>query len=413
MRYVIIGGSVAGISAAKEIRENDSSGEIVMISGEKSGPYFRPMIPLLIAGQKSEEDILYPEDQLPGKSINAICGTVIEVDAKKKEVLLASGERLAFDTLLIATGGAPLKPAIPGLEGEGVYPLRSMAHAIQIRDAVPTAVSAVVIGGGLVGIKAALALREQAISSGKTPREVTVIETLPEILSGRLDRRGAEIIRAAVMQQGISVLTGENVSEVVRRQSAVSGVKLSSGRTIKTDLVIVAAGVKPDIAYLKNSGIQTNRGVLVNELLQTNIADVYAAGDAVEGEDLVTGQTVVSGLWTNAVEMGRTAGMNMAGRNVKYPGFLSVMNAAELAGIPFVSVGVIEPGIGYKTIIHDRDYGYSKLVFKDDFLEGAIFVRDLKNAGIYTNLIKNRIPVTRLKDKIARRAAQYSDFFTL
>ncbi len=413
MRYVIIGGSVAGISAAKEIRENDSSGEIVMVSGEKSGPYFRPMIPLIIAGQKSEEDILYPEDQLPGTSINAIRGTVIEVDAKKKEVLLASGERRAFDSLLIATGGAPLKPAIPGLEGEGVYPLRSMAHAIQIRDAVPAAGSAVVIGGGLVGIKAALALREQGISSGKAGREVMVIETLPEILSGRLDRRGAEILRAAVVQQGVTVLTGENVCEVVRKQSAVSGVKLSSGRTVKTELVIVAAGSRPDIAFLNNSGIRTNRGILVDEFLRTNIEGVYAAGDAVEGRDVVTGQAAVSGLWSNAVEMGRTAGMNMAGGNVKYPGFLPVMNAAEIAGVPFISAGVIEPGNDYKTVIHDREGGYSKLVFKDDFLEGAIFVRNLKNAGIYTNLIKNRIPVTRLKDKVARRAVQYSDFLTL
>ncbi|HSQ77263.1 MAG TPA: FAD-dependent oxidoreductase [Nitrospirota bacterium] len=414
MRHIIIGGSVAGISAVKAVRENDPSGDITVISGEKTGPYYRPLIPLLIAGQKGERDIMYTEDPLREKNITSVLGTVIGVDAPKKEVLLASGERLLFDSLLIATGGAALKPSIPGLEGNNVYPLRNMAQALGIRDAAVTAKSVVVIGGGLVGIKAALALREQGMSPGRAPREVTVIEMLPEIMNGRLDRRGAAIVRTAVEQKDIAVVTGQAVSGIIRTQSALSGVKLRSGRMIKADLVVVAAGVKPNIAFLKGAGIKTSTGVLVNEYLQTNVADVFAAGDVVEGRELLSGKKTISGLWSNALEMGRIAGMNMAGKKVKYPGFLSVMNATDIAGIPFISVGMIEPEGGrYETISHEDENGYWKLVLDGEYLVGAVSVGDLRNAGIYTNLIKNRIPISRAKEKIIKKKAGYVDFLSV
>jgi NAD(P)H-nitrite reductase large subunit len=336
------------------------------------------------------------------------------VNTQSREVLLASEKRIAYDKLLIATGGIPMVPAIRGTIGEGVFTLRTMDDAIRIRDAAARARSAVVIGGGLVGIKAAAALRLRKADRGREPMDVTVVEMLPQILGQRLDKRGAEIIRSALVDDDITIATNETVVEIVREQEKPSAVKLASGKTVKADMIIIAAGVRPSISYLKDSGIQTGAGVLVNEFLQTNISDVYAAGDVVEGKELLSGKTVVSGLWTNAVEMGRFAGMNMTGRNVKYPGLLSVMNATEIAGIPFISVGLIEPEGGeYITVMHDRADGYSKLVFKDEFLVGVVFVRDVKNAGIYTNLIKNRIPIARLKDKVARRAAQYSDFLTL
>jgi len=408
---VILGGSVAGLSAAKAIRQNDSSGEIVIVSGEKTSPYFRPLIPYLISGKKSEQDILYPEDPLQGKSISSVLGTATGIDAKKKEVLLASGERIPFDSLLIATGGAPLKLAIPGIDGQGIYPLRSIAHAVRIRAAADRAKKAVVIGGGLVGLKAAIALRERSLSKGNSDFPVTVVEMLPEILQQRLDRRGAEIVHSAVEQQGITILTREKVAAFSWNGSEVSGVKLQSGRTIPADLVVVAAGVKPDIGYLKHSGIKADRGVLVDEMLRTNIPGIYAAGDVAEGKELVTGDRMVSGLWINAFEMGRAAGANMAGGKVKYPGFLSIMNAAEIADVPFIAVGLIEAeGRGYETVSHEGETGYWKLVLDRDIFIGAVFVGDLSNAGIYTNLIKNRIPISRVKSRAVTRSVGYVDF---
>ncbi len=409
MRYVIIGGSIAGVSAVKAIRESDPSAQVVVVTGERPRPYYRPMIPLLAAGQKSESDIRYPEDPLEGRNISVILGTVLGVDTKKREALLASGNCLLYDRLLIATGGAPIKPRIPGLDGTNVHPLRRMDQALRIRDEAATARSAVIIGGGLVGIKAALALRERSTGSG--PLDVAVIETLPEILNGRLDGKGAAIIRDAVERKGIAVHRNANVTRVVRTGSSVSAVKLSSGVMLRTDLVVVAAGVRPGIAFLKGSGIRTHKGVLVDGSLRTSVPGVYAAGDVVEGTELLTGRPALSGLWTNAAEMGRVAGMNMAGMNVRYPGFLSVMNASEIAGVPFVSAGMIEPkGRGYSIATEGADKNYWKLVIGGNQLVGAVFVGDISRAGLYVNLIKNRVPLREAKEKVARRRAGYADF---
>lgn len=410
MRYVIIGASIAGISAAAAIREHDPVGEITVVQGEKAGPYYRPMIPLVVAGKKSEQDIAYAEDPLQGKNVASILETATGVDVKTREVRLASGQTLPFDALLLASGGVPLKPAIPGLDGPGVYPLRNMAQAIQIRKAAAKCKNIVVIGGGLVGIKAALALRELEPPPRKGPREITVVEMLPQILSVRLDERGAKIVQAAVERENITMLTGTNVLEVVRRGSAVTGVRLGSGRTLNADMVVVAAGVKPNISYLRNSGIKINKGILVDASLRTNIEGIYAAGDVAEGRDFLTGRDVVSGLWSNAREMGRAAGISMAGGKVDFPGFLPVMNATEIAGIPFISVGIIAPEDGkFKVLSCEDETGYWKLVLDGNYLIGAVFVGDIENAGIYTNLIKNRIPLSGAREKIEKRAAGYVD----
>ncbi len=410
MRYVIIGGSIAGISAAAAIREQDRTGEITVISGEKAGPYYRPMIPLVVAGKKTEQDIAYPEDPFEGKNVASILETATGVDVKKREVRLASGQTLPFDRLLLASGGVPLKPAIPGLNGPGVYPLRNISQATEIRKTAANCKNIVVIGGGLVGIKAALALREMPPPSRKGQREITVVEMLPQILAVRLDQRGSEIVRAAVEQENITMLTKTNVLEIVRRGAAMTGVRLGSGRTLKADMVIVAAGVRPNVSYLRNSGININRGVLVNAQLQTNIDGVYAAGDVAEGRDLLNSKNVVSGLWSNAREMGRAAGISMAGGKIDYPGFLPVMNATEIAGVPFISVGhIIRDDEPYKVISHEDETGYWKLVIDGDHLVGAVFVGDLRNAGIYASLIKNRIPISAAREKIERRSVGYVD----
>jgi NAD(P)H-nitrite reductase large subunit len=412
MHYVIIGGSVAGISAAKTIRGIDSSANLVVISSEKSKPYYRPMVPLVVEGKKSEADIAYPEDPFAMINVRTVFDSAQELKVRSKEVVLASGAKIPYDRLLLATGGTPFLPAIDGIKGNGVFVLRTMDDAVRIRDAAAVARSVVVIGGGLVGIKAATALRFRK-APGQMPMEVTVVEMLPQILSQRLDTRGAEMVRGALVAQGIAIMTNESVKAITRDKQNKLTMKLSSGNMLEADMIVVAAGVNPNIACLKGTGIETSIGVLVNEFLMTNVAGVFAAGDVVEGRELLSGEKTVSGLWSIALEMGRVAGMNMAGKNVQYPGFLSVMNAAEIAGIPFISVGMIEPkGNRYETISYEDENGYWKLVLDGENLVGAVSVGDLRNAGIYTNLIKNRIPISRKKERIIKKEVGYADFLS-
>jgi len=404
MHHIIIGGSIAGISAAKAIRSSDVISEITIISEERTKPYYRPMIPFLI--EKDEIDITFVDDPIGKYGIKVVYEKVTGIDVESKEVLLSSGKRLNFDKLLITTGSSPIIPDIGGLKGSGVFTLRTMDDALGIKEYSKGRRNAVVLGGGLVGIKVAIALKHIGLN-------VTIIE-LKQILYGRLDRRGSEIISGIVKKSGVDILTGDSISEIIRESDNIKAVRLSSGRIIDADIVIIAVGAKPNVDSFKNTGIKINKGVAINEYLQTNIPDIYAAGDVAEYPDVTTGMSALSVLWTTAEEMGRLAGKNMAGDNLKYRGFLSVMNSTEIFNIPVISIGLIETGDKDFEIITEEDINdYKKLIFKGNILVGAIFIGNITNAGIYTNLIKNKIPIGRLKQKAVRGTLSYINFVTM
>ena len=402
MHYVIIGAGIAGISAAKAIRDRDSNADITMISDEETKPYYRPMIPLLIEGQ--EIDVSYTEDLEADYDIKLLFDTVTAVDKDSKAVVLGSGGRLEFDRLLIATGSNPIIPDIQGIKGRNVYTLRTRRDALKIKEALPDSKEAIVIGAGFVGIKAALALR-------KAGKDVTVIEELHQVLPKRLDRRAAEIVSSLLKAEGIDILTGETVTEVIREGERVKGVRLGSGTVLNADMLVVAVGVKPNIDIFLNSGIKASMGIIVDETLQTNIPDIYAAGDVVEYRDLLTGRTSVSGLWSNAEEMGRIAGANMAGERLRYAGFLTVMNATDIAGVPLITVGIADPEEdGYEVFVEDKGSGYRKLLFKGEVPVGAIFIGDIERAGIYTSIIKGRLPIKEIKEDAIAGRLEYIRF---
>jgi NAD(P)H-nitrite reductase large subunit len=402
MHHVIIGGSIAGISAAKEIQRGDVGAKITVVSEEKTRMYYRPMLPFVI--EKDEIDITFVDDPAERFATKNVFEKVTGIDVSSKEVRFSSGTKLGFDKLLIATGSGAIIPDIPGLGGDDVFPLRTMENALEIKSSVKGKRSAVVMGGGFVGTKAAIALKHLGL-------KVTIIEKMEQILPQRLDRRGAGIVSDVMRAAGIEIIVNDSISEIIRDSGAVKSVRLSSGGSRGADMVIVAVGTKPNVEVFKDSGIKFDRGILINEFLQTNIPDIYAAGDVVEYVDLITGLPSVSALWTNAEEMGRFAGKNMTGDNIKYRGFLSVMNATDIFNIAVTSAGLIEPeGKGYEIFVQDNINSYRKLVLKGDSLAGMVFIGDVSNAGIYTNLIKNRIPLGSLKEEAIKGGLEYIDF---
>lgn len=402
MRYVIIGGSIAGIAAARSIRANDPAGEIILVSDEKSKPYYRPMIPFLI--EKEDIDVTFIEDPVETYRLTAVFGRAQDIDTKNKEVLLSSGEKLVFDRLLIATGSSPVIPQIKGITGEGAFTLRTIDDALAIRKYAAGKKEAVILGGGFVGIKAAVALKHAGL-------KVTVIEKLNQILPQRLDARGAQIIEGIIRESGISVITNQITSELVRTAGSVKSVRLASGGSVNAGMVVIATGVKPNIAFLKNTGIKTSKGILINENLVTSLTDIYAAGDVVEYIDIVTRQPAVSALWTNAEEMGKYAGKNMTGANIKYRGFLSTLNITEIFDVPFMSAGNIEPDSkDFEVVVEDNIDSYRKLIFKGDVLSGIILIGNITNAGIYTNLIRKGFPMGILKEEAIKGNLGYIHF---
>lgn len=402
MKHVIIGAGIAAISAARSIWSGNHEAEIVLISDEKTKPYYRPLIPLRI--KKTDADIEFHDDILNKQNITIINHKATELDVTHKNVVLTDGQKLPFDKLLIASGSVPVLPAISGLSGPGVFTFRTRKDAEEIRSYSTNKKKALIIGGGLIGLKAAIALKEIGL-------EVTIVEQLPQILLQRLDARGASIISRILMEAGLRIVTSETVTEVVNDSARKKSARLSSGRAIEADMIVAAVGTKPNIAIISKTPIKARKGILINEFLQTSEPDIYAAGDVAEYRDILTGRPAASGLWTNAEEMGRLAGKNMTGAGLKYPGFLTVLNSTEFLNVPVISIGLIEPGEDDYEVITEDDVGsYRKLVFKGDVLMGAIFIGEVKNAGIYTNLIKNKIPIPGLKEEAISGNLGYAHF---
>lgn len=393
MRYAIVGGSAAGLSALRAVRAHDPSGKVVLISGEKEF-YYRPLIPYVVEGSRAAEDIALVEETADFHGVEVVFERAASLDAAKKEISLESGRKVGFDRLLIATGGAALVPGVPGIGR--AFTLRTLDDARRLGEASRGAGSAVVMGGGFVGLKAAAALK-------KIGMKVAVVEKLGQVLYPRLDGKGAEILSRRLSRAGIDILTGETVAEVLPRE-----VRLGSGVVLKADVVVAAVGVRPGTEWLGGSGLGVERAVVVDEMLMTSAEGIYAAGDVAQGRELVGGAPAVSALWTNAFEMGRAAGANMAGGKVKYPGFLGVMNATEFEGLPVVSVGDVA-GEG-EVFASSGGEGYRKLVFRGGRLVGAIFMGDIRRAGIYTNLIKNAVPVGKFKDRAVDGSLSFADF---
>ncbi len=399
MEYLIIGASIAGISAAKAIKELEPRADIMIISREGRRPYYRPLIPYLI---EEERDIYFHEDDIRNIKDFIVEGNVTGIDIRMKSVFLESGERIDFKKLLIATGSAPVIPDIPGIRSHGVFTMRTMKDALSIKEYSQGKRRAVIIGGGFVGIKTGIALMRRGI-------EVTIIEVMDRILKGRLDEEGSRIISSLLEGGGMKIIAGEAIEEVMVNNGVVTGIRTVSGREFRADMVVVAMGSSPSIEPFRESGIRIGKGIVVDENLRAGVEYIYAAGDVVQSNDIITGVEGVSGLWTNAREMGSIAGRNMSGENIRYEGFISVMNATEILGLPVITAGVIEDD-GYEVYRERKDNIYRKLIFHNDRLIGAIFIGDTDYAGIYTNLIKNKIPVNRVKDRLLKGKGGYINF---
>jgi len=398
MAYTIVGGGIAACSALRAIREYDPAGRITVISEEEHCFYYRPMTPLVVKGDKERDEILFDE-HLP--EFHTINDRAVALDPARKEITLANSGTVPFNRLLIATGSAPMVPDIPGIHEENVHYLRTLKDAYELKDAAREARKAVILGGGLVGIKKAVALRHTGL-------EVTVIEQLDHILLPRLDREGAELMTAKLTAEGIRIITNATIDEIM---AGAKGVRLSGGETLDCDMVCVAAGVRPNLAWLQGSGLAMGAALLVDEKMQTSVAGIFAAGDVVQTRDCATGRTVVSALWSNAVEMGKVAGANMAGGKIKYPGSLEVLNATEIERIAMISAGdIMSATPGSESVSRRSNGAYRKLVFRNDVLTGAVFVGEVERAGIYIALIKSGAPLGPLKEKAIDGSLTYLDY---
>lgn len=405
--FIIIGNSAAGIAAIEAIREKDKESKIVVISDEDYLSYCRCLISYYLAGEVKEDKILYrPENFYKENNIELLLNKkVIQVDPKKHRVVCEDKSQLNYDLLLIATGAHPKFPEIEGIRKRNVFGFRTIKDAKEIQGLVPVTKTACVLGGGLIGLKAAYALKKRNI-------EVKVIVKSKQVLSQMLDFEAASFVQKRLEENGIEIILGQDVVEIIG-EGDIKAVKLDAGKVLGCSMVIVGKGVSPNIALIKNTDIKINEGIIANELLQTNIPNIYSAGDVCESFDLTLGKSSVNALWPIAVEQGKIAGQNMSGNNVNYEGSLG-MNSLEFFGLSVISLGIYKvkkEGASFEElkICDGKANLYKKLILKDNFLVGAILVGDIKNSGIFLRLIKERINVLPFKDRLLQENFCYPD----
>lgn len=299
-----------------------------------------------------------------------------------------------------------MRPEVPGADLSWIYSLRSYEDALAIGEAAGPARRAVVVGGGPVGLKAALALRKRGLE------KVTVVEQRENVLPGQLDLEGSAILTGVLEGQGISFAFGSRVTGFdappSRDRMEPWTVHLENGTVLPAGLVVMATGIKPNTALVAEAGGAVGTGVIVNDMMETSLPGVYAAGDVAEVTDSFTGCGVVPGLWNIAFEQGRIAGANMAGKPRRFSRRLLKMNAGNYGGVPVVSLGesAVAEGRGlevYKTF-RRRDGSYRKLVLKDGRMVGALLVGDVSRAGVYHALIESgRVISVRAGDLLEGR----------
>lgn len=405
--YLIVGNSAAGISAAEAIRSVDSEGSILMVSDEPYPAYGRPLISYLLEGKADACRLGYRDGDFYQKNrIGTLFGAehkVVSLDASAHEAICADGSTVAYGACLLATGSVAFIPEIEGMEGranvhrfitldDALGAWADVVEATERAHAEGRESRVVVIGGGLIGMKAAEALSHHA-------DDVVVFERNGRILPAVLDERGAEVMRRLLARRGIACRPGVSATSLLGDGDCVSGVRLTDGSELACDAVIIAVGVRPASGLAVDAGAEQGRGLVVGPDMMTTLSDVYAAGDVTQVADRFTGEKRPLALWPNAVCQGRIAGLHMAGADgaAEFSDSFAV-NAVDFYDVSLLTAGVINSieGDGTSAVVRGNAEEYAKFVVRDGKLVGYVLLNCPDDAGIYTALIEGGVPLSSL-----------------
>jgi len=395
-RYLIIGDGVAGARAAVRIRETDPEGEIQIFTDEAYPFYYRVRFPELVANEVSVKDItIHTGEWYQSRGISLrLEEPVVEIHPEKREILTKQGGTYTYDFLLMATGGLAFVPPIRGVEKKGVFTLRSMQDAINMKGFSTGVKRAILIGGGLVGLETGGALLRRGI-------KVAVIEHNPRILPRQTDPEGSQILQGKMEGMGFSFYLNGQSEEILGKEK-VEGLRLKDGRIVEGQMVIISAGVRSNIQLAKATGLETKNGILVNDRLETKTEGIFAAGDVAEHRGRCYG------IWPAAQRQGEIAGVNMAGGNLIYEGTV-VSNTLKVVGIALTAAGDIDPEGKLECVVRsDREKcNYCKVTFQEDRIVGCIFLGRTDGVSEILNAIEKKIAVKDMKESILKEGFDF------
>lgn len=396
IKYLIIGGGIAGTTAAETIRQSDAAGLIAIINDEPYRLYSRVMLSKHnFYSPEGEDKIWFKKPEWYQKeNIELIAGkSAVGLDAGKKIVRLNDGNEIEYKKLLVATGSYARKWTVPGSDKKNIFYLRNLNDAKAIREKIKTAKKAVAIGGGFVSFEMCHILRQFNIDTALILRESYYWEPI-------LDKNEAVAVEEALIKGGVKIFKNSEVDEVAGAEF-VEGVVLKDGTKIDCDMVIAGIGVVCSLEWLKNTGLQTGRGVSVNEYLETGIADVWVAGDIAEFNDLILEERVQLGNWLNAQQQGRIAGLNMAGK--REPFRLVTSYSTGGFGVSICFVGDVRPDADRVMISRGtlESRSGARIVLKDGEIIGATLINRMSELSLISKLIETDFKISGHETELA------------
>ena len=385
--YLIIGNGIAGSTAAENIRKNDKGGNIRIVTDEDLAFYYRIRLNEYISGDITEQGLLAKKQEwYRQKGIGLMLKTLITGGDPAERVVIAGGNmRLPYDKLLIAAGSRSFIPPIKGSEKKGVFSLRHIKDARNIIKHAGDVESVVIIGGGLLGLEAGNALR-------RLGKEVTIVEFFPRLLPRQLDVEGAKRLQAIMEGMGFSFRLGAKTQEIAG-EGMVNGVHLEGVEVLPARMVLISAGVRPNMDLAGPLGLASDKGIKVDERLRTNQANIYAAGDVAEFRGMPYG------IWPAAMEQGEIAGTNMAGGDMVYGGS-TMANTLKVVGIELASAGDIDAENKRESRVVSDEGRYKKIVLDNNRIIGCIMLGDSSGFNKITKAMSEKRDVSDIKDRI-------------
>ena len=420
-RHLIVGMGAAGIAAAETIRREDPSADVLLVSEDAYGYYSRPGLAYYLTGEIPEQ-MLYPFSQkdVDHLHLRRIQGRVARLHLQAHRVELQQGESLPYDRLLLATGSQAAMPGLPGVDLQGVVKLDDMDDARQILKRSRRARGAVVVGGGITALEIVEGLRARRVSTHYFMRR-------DRYWGNVLDETESRIVEHRLTEEGVQIHYHTELSEILGKGDRVSGVLTTDGRQIKCGLVAVAIGVRPRKELADEVGLETDRGILVNEYLQTSAPDVFAAGDVAQVLDPFSGRAILDTLWGVAVAQGRAAGLNMVGRGTPYRKAVP-FNVTRLAGLTTTIIGTVGRGVDADllgiargdsetwrqlpdAIAAQEDFQVNRLriLVGERTLIGAIVMGDQTLSQPLHRLIAQQTDITAIRDRLLQPGANLGD----
>ncbi len=392
--YVIIGGGVAAVGCIEGIRSVDGTSPITVICEEKHPVYCRPLISYYLEGKTTLEKMNYrPDDFYESQGCRMLFGRrALSVDKDRKTVVLDGGDTLSYTSLCVATGSSPFVPPIKGLDGvKNCFTFMTLDDTLALEKAIKESSRVLIVGAGLIGLKCAEGIAQRVGS-------ITVCDLAPRILSSILDGECAAMMQKALEEHGISLMLGDTVSEFLGNRAL-----MKSGKAVDFDILVMAVGVRPSTALVKDAGGEVNRGIIVDEYMRTSLDGIYAAGDCTEGMDISLGARRVLAILPNAYMQGHAAGVNMAGGSESFDKAIP-MNSIGLFGTHAITAGSYFGSDEGGEIFEEKGDGTLKRFYtKDGFLCGYILIGDVCRAGIYTSLIREKVPLDSLNFDLLKK----------